>query len=396
MTDEYRRLVGALAGIEPPLAVLDLDAMNANTTTLLRRAGTLPIRVASKSIRCRDALQRILSADGRFTGVMAFTLPEALWLHGHGVRDILVGYPTVDRAALGTLAAIEAGDAPVLMVDSVDHLDIVDAAAPRRAGSVRVCIDIDVGWHRAAGRIWIGPKRSPLRDCADVVALARAIAARPGFELVGLMGYEGHVAGVGDRPRGRPLRGALLRRLQPRWIDEARERRGRAVEAVRSVAPIRLVNAGGTGSLETSGAEPWVTEVTAGSGFYAPALFDDYTTFSLRPAAMFAMPVVRRPTAEVATVLGGGYLASGPADRDRLPRPHLPAGLRLDPMEGAGEVQTPLLGPGARALHIGDLVFFRHAKAGELCERFDRLHLVAGDQVVDVVPTYRGEGGTFL
>jgi D-serine deaminase-like pyridoxal phosphate-dependent protein len=95
-------------------------------------------------------------------------------------------------------------------------------------------------------------------------------------------------------------------------------------------------------------------------------------------------------------VLGGGYPASGPAGRDRLPRPAFPPGLRLDPLEGAGEVQTPLLGRGARSLRVGDRVWMRHAKAGELCERFDVLHLVQGDRRVATVPTYRGEGRTFL
>ena len=92
----------------------------------------------------------------------------------------------------------------------------------------------------------------------------------------------------------------------------------------------------------------------------------------------------------VATLLGGGYHASGAAGRDRLPQPHLPPGLRLDPMEGAGEVQTPLLGPPAARLRVGDRVYLRHAKAGELCERFDSLHLVSGGRVVDEV----GRSGT--
>jgi D-serine deaminase-like pyridoxal phosphate-dependent protein len=104
--------------------------------------------------------------------------------------------------------------------------------------------------------------------------------------------------------------------------------------------------------------------------------------------------VVRRPSSRVATVLGGGYPASGAAGRDRLPRPVFPAGLRLDRTEGAGEGQTPL--HGAASLRVGDRVWFRHAKAGELCERFATLHLIAGDEVVDAVPTYRGEGRTFL
>jgi D-serine deaminase-like pyridoxal phosphate-dependent protein len=134
-----------------------------------------------------------------------------------------------------------------------------------------------------------------------------------------------------------------------------------------------------------------VTEITAGSGLYAPTLFDRYAEFTLTPAAMFALPVVRRPSGGVATLLGGGYHASGPAGADRLPEPYLPTGLRLDAREGAGEVQTPVIGSGAAALRVGDRVYLRHAKAGELCERFDRLYLVSGGQVVDEVPTYRGE-----
>jgi D-serine deaminase-like pyridoxal phosphate-dependent protein len=168
------------------------------------------------------------------------------------------------------------------------------------------------------------------------------------------------------------------------------------VEAVSAVAELEFVNGGGTGSIELTAAEKAVTEIAAGSGFYAPVLFDYYRAFELRPAAMFALPVVRRPARRIATALGGGYLASGPGDRLRLPEPYLPAGLRLDPLEGAGEVQTPLLGDAAARLRVGDRVYMRHVKAGELCERFNSLYLVEGDAIVDQVPTYRGEGRAFL
>jgi D-serine deaminase-like pyridoxal phosphate-dependent protein len=183
--------------------------------------------------------------------------------------------------------------------------------------------------------------------------------------------------------------------MQRASARELAARRAAVVDAVRAVTPLRFVNGGGTGSVERTAAEPAVTEVAAGSGLFAPALFDAYRNLSPRPAAFFALPVVRRPSARVATVLGGGYPASGPAGRDRLPRP-VAAGLRLDRREGAGEVQTPLLGPAAGALRIGDRVWMRHAKAGELCERFDVLHLVQGGRRVATVPTYRGEGRAFL
>jgi D-serine deaminase-like pyridoxal phosphate-dependent protein len=193
-----------------------------------------------------------------------------------------------------------------------------------------------------------------------------------------------------------------IRALQRRSARELAVRRAEAVAAVEDVLrdesaePLELVNGGGTGSLELTGSEPAVTEIAAGSGLYGPTLFDSYSAFQPEPAALFALPVVRKPSPGVATVLGGGYLASGPADAARLPTPFFPVGLSLDAQEGAGEVQTPLTGPPAHELHVGDRVWFRHAKAGELCERFDLLHLVEGERLVEEVPTYRGEGRCFL
>ncbi|MBB1243703.1 amino acid deaminase/aldolase, partial [Streptomyces durbertensis] len=243
----------------------------------------------------------------------------------------------------------------------------------------------------------VGALRSPLHSPARIAELARAVVRRPGFRLVGLMAYEGHVAGVGDAVPGRPLRSAGVRLMQRVARRELAERRAAAVRAVREVAPdLEFVNGGGTGSVQHTAAEECVTEIAAGSGLLLPRLFDHYSSFSGRPAALFAQPVVRRPGVGVVTVLGGGYPASGAAGRDRLPTPYLPEGLRYDPMEQAGEVQTPLLGAAADDLLIGDKVWFRHAKAGELAERFDRFHLVEGERVTEVAPTYRGEGRTFL
>lgn len=397
MTDDlHARYEAVLAEVTAPFAFVDLDALWANAADMVRRAAGTPIRVASKSVRCRDLLTRILARDPAFRGVLGFTLPEALWLHDRGIDDVVVAYPTTDVDALATLA--RRGDdptAPVVMVDDVAHLDLVDRARRQAGGgTVRVCLDVDAGL-RVAGRVHVGPKRSPVHDVDDAVALARAIAERPGIALVGIMAYEGQIAGVGDRPTNR-AEGVAIRAMQRVSAAELRGRRGRIVAAVREVADLAFVNGGGTGSLEVTAADAAVTELAAGSGFYAPHLFDHYDRFTLRPAAGFALPVVRRPGPGVVTALGGGYLASGAADQLRLPVPWLPPGLALDPREGAGEVQTPLRGDAADQLAIGDRVYFRHSKAGELCERFATLHLVEGGRVVDAVPTYRGEGQTFL
>jgi D-serine deaminase-like pyridoxal phosphate-dependent protein len=397
--DEYERLERATVGLDPPFALVDLDAFWANAADMLRRAGGTPIRVASKSVRCRALLRAVHERDPGFRGTLAFTLPEALWLADHGVRDLVVAYPTVDRAALRALSELtaRAPEARVsIMVDSTAQLDVIDAAVGADRPPLRVCLDLDAGWWPLGGRMKIGAKRSPVRTPEQAAALAREIAGRPGFALVGVMAYESQIAGVGDRPPGQRLRAAAIRFAQRRSARELAARRAAAVAAVREVSELEFVNGGGTGSIEGTTAEDAVTEVAAGSGLYGPTLFDAYTRFSPRPAALFALPVVRKPAPSIATLLGGGYLASGPGDAARLPRPHLPPGLRLDAQEGAGEVQTPVLGAPARDLRVGDRVYLRHAKAGELCERFETLHLLDGERIVDEVPTYRGEGRCFL
>jgi D-serine deaminase-like pyridoxal phosphate-dependent protein len=395
----HARYEQIFAEVEAPFAFVDLDAMWANAAEMLGRAGEKPIRVATKSVRCRALLEAILRRDERFAGLMTYTLPETLWLAEQGFEDLLLAYPTTDSGALGELAlrsVANPDDAPVVMVDCVEHLGMIESVLGADAAPVRACIEIDAGWWALGGRIKVGPKRSPVHTVEQAVTLAREIEKRPQIELVGLMAYEGQIAGVGDRPPGRRRRGAAIGFMQRRSAAELAGRRATIVAAVGELTDLELVNGGGTGSLELTAAEDAVTEVTAGSGFYAPALFDHYSRFSLTPAAGFALPVVRKPSAKVSTALGGGYLASGGGDPTRLPSPWLPPGLELDPEEGAGEVQTPLLGEDAADLEIGDRAYLRHAKAGELCERFNTLHLVEGEEIVDVVPTYRGDGQAFL
>jgi D-serine deaminase-like pyridoxal phosphate-dependent protein len=373
---------------------VDLDAFRSNERDLVRRAAGTPIRLASKSVRCRILQRRVLDSDG-WRGTLAFTLPEALWLAADGFDDLVVAYPTVDRAALRELARRES-QAITIMIDSVEQLDFIDGVVGRRLAPLRASLDIDAAWWTLAGRVRIGAKRSPVHSPKEAASLANEIVRREGWELVGLMAYEAQIAGVGDAPPGHPVRGLGLRAVQSLSATELARRRAEIVEAVQAVAPLEFVNGGGTGSIESTAGEAAVTEVTAGSGLYGPTLFDSYRGFRLHPATMFALPVVRKPGSGIATVLGGGYLASGPGDRSRLPAPYLPPGLRLDRQEGAGEVQTPVLGSAADDLRIGERVYFRHAKAGELCERFDRLYLIDGDRVTEEVPTYRGEGQTFL
>ena len=385
--------------VEAPFAFVDLDAMWANSASMLSRAGDKPVRVATKSIRSLDLVGRILDRDERYRGLMTFTLPETLWLADQGFTDLLLAYPTTDLEALRELALHNAAlpdVAPILTVDCVEHLDLIESVLGKEAGPVRVSLELDCSFEAMGGRIRAGARRSPVRTAEQAVALAEEIGRRDKVELVALMAYEGQIAGVGDEPPKQRIRARKIKWMQKRSIEELKERRAAVVEAVGKVADLKFVNGGGTGSLNFTAGEDAVTELTAGSGFYAPAQFDHYSWFSLDPAAAFALPVVRRPGPGVVTALGGGYHSSGAAGPLRLPAPWLPEGLELDEEEGAGEVQTPLLGPPADGLKLGDNVYMRHSKAGELCERFDSLLLVENGEITDEVATYRGDGHTFL
>ncbi|WP_020017973.1 alanine racemase [Promicromonospora sukumoe] len=400
--DTAARLSAATSGLPAPVAVVDLDVFDTNALDILKRADGVPVRVASKSVRVRSLVERALGHG--FAGVMAYSLREALWLVGQGTRDVLVGYPTVDREALAALASDATARTEItLMVDDVAHLGLI-ADAEERAGAggpeaaasaarpIQVCLDVDCSLRVGVGPLTahLGVRRSPLREPGDVAALA-TVAQAKGLAVRGLMFYEAQVAGLPDTsPAVR-----VVKRLTMREVNE---RRVRILAAVRDAVghEVELVNAGGTGSIEVSGSAPGVTEVTSGSGLFAPGLFDGYRSFEARPAAFFGLDVVREPAPGWVTAFAGGYAASGQAGKLRLPRLFTP-GYTLSGTEGAGEVQTPLKATraGGGMLRTGDRVWLRHAKAGEMMERFDQVHLVRGSVITETVPTYRGEGRNF-
>ena len=381
----YQRLLSATADLSAPLAVIDAAALWANADDLVRRANGVPIRVASKSVRVRDVIDGALKRDG-FAGIMSYSLAESNWLADLGHDDILLAYPTADAVALRDLAADDHRRASItLMVDSTAQLDLIDSVLGPNHPDVRVCLDVDSSLK--IGPIHLGVRRSPVHSVKQARKTARAIADRRGFRLVGVMFYDAQIAGLPDSP--------AVRIVKARSNTDLQQRRGEVVAAVREVAPLELVNAGGTGSLDITGTDPAITELTAGSGLFTPTLFDHYDAFEARPAAFYVLSVVRKPAKNIATLFSGGYIASGPANKNRLPTPAWPEGLELIGTEGAGEVQTPVKGKAAKKLTVGDRVVMRHAKAGEMCERFDQVILVDADGSTSTVPTYRGEGKNF-
>jgi D-serine deaminase-like pyridoxal phosphate-dependent protein len=387
-------LDAATSELDPPFGAISLQALSHNAFDMLARATGTTIRVASKSVRVRAVMDAVLALPG-FSGILSYTLAEALWL-AEDHEDVVVGYPSADRGAIERLGRSEKLAGRVtLMIDSVEQLDFIDAVLPpAKRATIRVCLELDAAWKsRVLGRL--GTFRSPIFTPAEARGLAEKIVARPGFALVGMMAYEGQIAGTIDNPENRAF-GSVVRWMQKNSAIELRGRRAEAVALVRQIAKLEFVNGGGTGSLESTSSEDAVTEIAAGSGLFGPHLFDHYTRFSPAPAAAFALSVVRKPTPQMATILGGGWVASGPPGPDRLPKAVWPEGLTMVPREMAGEVQTPVTGEAAAKLRVGDRVWFRHTKAGEVSEHLNAFALVDGGSVVDTLPTYRGEGRVFL
>jgi D-serine deaminase-like pyridoxal phosphate-dependent protein len=379
-----------------PFAYLDLDLFDENIRQIASRARGKRIRLASKSLRCVAALRRILAADACFQGIMSYTAREAVYLAGQGFTDLLIGYPAWHEQDIAAVAEVTKSGAQItFMVDSVAHVEQIERIAQRFDARLPLCLDVDMtsdfpGLH-------FGVWRSPIRTPEEARPVIERIMASSHVWLDGIMGYEAQIAGVGDQVPHSTLKNGLVRFLKSRSVREVAARRAAIVDLIASYKlSLRFVNGGGTGSLATTREEPAVTEITVGSGFYSPALFDNYHDFRYLPAAGYAIEIVRQPRPTIYTCLGGGYVASGAAGPDKLPKPYLPQGARLMSLEGAGEVQTPIRYTGPGKLSVGDPVFLRHSKAGELCERFTHLLLVSDGSVVDEVTTYRGDGQSFI
>lgn len=393
---DYAYYKKALCAQPLPLAYLDLDLLNENIQQVTARSGDKRIRLAAKSLRSVSVLRHILQAGACFQGIMCYTAREALYLTSQGFTDLLVGYPTWQSEDIAAVAqTVREGGQIVLMIDSVEHVTHIEEIAARQDAIVPVCIDIDMSIDFPG--LHFGVWRSPLRTPEQVRPVLECLEKSPHVQLDGIMGYEAQIAGLGDLVPGQRAKSAVVRALKRRSIDRIASRRAAVVTLIEQGGhKLRFVNGGGTGSIETTCAESAVTEITVGSGFYSPTLFDNYRNFRYQPAAGFVLEIVRQPGPGLYTCLGGGYTASGAVGLDKQVRPYLPEGAVLTSLEGAGEVQTPVRYTGPVSLSLGDPLFMRHAKAGELCEHFTHLLLISDGAVIDKVTTYRGDGHCFL
>ncbi|WP_088040966.1 alanine racemase [Bacillus sp. EAC] len=379
-----------------PCAFLDWDAFEQNVNDIAKCANGKKIRIATKSIRCVQVLKYILEQNECFEGLMCYNPHEADYLAELGFDNLLIGYPTVDIEGINKLVKqIKKGKKIILMVDQIEQINIIEEIGAKNEVSIPLCLDIDMsssymGFH-------FGVRRSPIRETKDLVPLLTYILQSLNVKLVGIMGYEAQIAGVGDNLTNHFIKNRVIQYLKKQSTKEIALRRKDIVKFIEKEGfELELVNGGGTGSLHTTTKEKVVTEVTVGSGFYSPTLFDDYRNFQYKPAIGFALPIIRKPAKKIFTLTSGGFIASGAVGKEKLPTPYSPENCTLLPLEGAGEVQTPIYYSGKKEMKIGDAVLFRPSKAGEIAERFSDLYVISQNKVIDKFPTYRGDKRCFL
>lgn len=378
-----------------PFAFVDMELFNKNSEDIIKRSGNKKIRIATKSIRSLDLIKKILSSNSIFQGLMCYHPLEAIYLSENGLDDLLLAYPIYNQQHISAICKeIKKGKSIIAMLDLTEQAEQLNRIAEQENCILPVCMDIDMS--SDFGPLHFGVRRSKISTTKQAMELFHQIKKLKNLRLDGIMGYEAQIAGVGDFTDS-PIKNLIIPLLKKKSIKNICKLRSDIVKEIQSQGhQLKFVNGGGTGSMETTKTESCITEITVGSGFYSPGLFDNYKKFKHFPAAAYAIEITRNPTPSVFTCYGGGYTASGSMEKNKIPKPYLPVGAKLIETEGAGEVQTPIVYKGIEKLKLGDPIFMRHAKAGELCERFNSLLLVSDGKIIEEVKTYRGEGKCFL
>jgi D-serine deaminase-like pyridoxal phosphate-dependent protein len=379
-----------------PFCFLDLNRLDMNIDLIRMRAKNKKIRLATKSIRSREVLKYLSHKLGeKFSGLMTYRVEESIDLLNDGFDHCLLAYPqkiSIDQA----MAIRELGSKNkilVLMVDSVEHILFLEKLGREIHFCFEICLDIDLSLQLPG--LNFGVYRSPLRGVQDLNSLLEIIENSTNVKLSAFMGYEAQIAGIPDRSKKGRLFNFLVSKLKSISKRNVLSKRKIFLEKISPEASIQIVNGGGSGSLSFSSDDESITEVTVGSGFYGPHLFDAYED-SFLPSCGFAIEVSRSPNPQYITCLGGGYVASGSLDQNKFPLVFSPRGLVPNKNEMFGEVQTPFLNQSHENIEIGDPIFLRHSKAGELLEHFNELLILRDHKIIDRWKTYRGEGRCYL
>lgn len=387
----------------PPVSLLlDLEHFEENLLALKIKAQSegKKIRLATKSIRVLDLIIKARDLLGEsFGGCMCFSVQEMNFLHQHGLDNLLLAYPTVEKTDLEIIHKLLEKKANVyVMADHPEHFERLhtlwkeidsDMALP-------LCLDIDASLRLFGGLLHLGVRRSSIVDLKTFEKRLLQLESFPQLKLKALMAYEAQIAGLGDQSPFAPLLNGIKKLIKKISKEDIASKRAAIMEVVKQKSlDLDFFNGGGTGSIDSTCKESAIDEVAIGSGLFHPHLFDYYQNKITKAALFFTLPITRRPAIDIITCQSGGFIASGEIGPDKAPQVFCPKGLKSFGSEGFGEVQTPFKIKKSMMVKLGDRLILRSAKAGEVTERFNSIYLIKGQEVIAKAKTYRGEGEVF-
>jgi D-serine deaminase-like pyridoxal phosphate-dependent protein len=353
---------GSLTLIPTPAAVLDLDAFDRNVAKMAARAKAagLALRPHSKSHKCSAIAHRQIEAGA--VGICCAKLAEAEAMAAAGVAAILVTSPIAGAAQAARAAALAQAVADFrIVVDHPDGAAELDAAAQ---GPIQVLIDVDPGMGRTG-----------VHDAAQALAVFRAIQAQPNLKFLGVQCYGGH---------WQHIEGANARAAA---VADGMAYLSTVIDALRQAgAEVRLVTGGGTGSFAADAAQGVLTEVQPGSfAFmdreYRDALKDD-PDGAFEQALTIAATVISANHPQWLTVDAGlkAFSTDGPLPVAVTPK------FAASAYRFFGDEHGRLMRPDGQDVARGERVDFVPPHVDPTLDRYDVIHFVRGDVLVEIAP----------
>ena len=229
--------------LDTPALLIDLDVMERNIAAMAKffEGVEANLRPHIKTHKTPEIAQRQIAAGAR--GVTCAKLGEAEVMADAGIRDLLIANQIVGRRKIGRLMDLAKRSEVIVAVDDPQHVAELSNAAQAQGVDLRVILEVDVGMERCG----VAPGEAAVR-------LAREVVRAKGLRFKGIMGYEGHTVLIKEWKDRKAASGQAMKAL----VDTA--------EAIRRAGlVVDIVSAGGTGTYDTTGAYPGVTEVQAGS-----------------------------------------------------------------------------------------------------------------------------------
>ncbi len=267
-------MIGApVTSLDTPRLLVDLDVLDRNVARIM--AGTnrhgVGWRPHTKGIKVPAIAHKLIRAGA--IGVTCAKLGEAEVMAAAGVQSILIANQIVGAEKIARLVGLQPHAEVIACVDDPANVAAIAAAAVHAGVVQPLLVEVDTGMNRCG-----------TAPGAASVALAQLVAQTPGLRLAGIMGWEGHLAGM---PAGEQKRAAVAAAvgLLTGTADACRA----------AGLTIDIVSCGGTGTHPITAGLPGVTEIQAGG-----AIFNDLTYASWGLEQEFALTilatVISRPT----------------------------------------------------------------------------------------------------